>query len=440
MKKEMIQQLDREHVIYSWKVQGQHKPLLIDRADGIYLYDYEGKPYVDFCAGLINVNIGHNNQYVLDAMRAQMEKFTFISPAFCTEAKAKLASMIADVTPGDLNHTFFVNGGAEAIENAIKTVRWYTGRHKIYSAWRGYHGASAGAISITGDPRRWAAEPGIPGAVKFFGPYGYHCPFGGVDTEDSGRRALEVLKTQIMLDGPHTIAAIFMEPIVGTNGIIPPSKYFMKGVRELCDQHGILLVIDEVMAGWGRSGKWFGIQHYDIIPDIIVTAKGITSGYIQLGAVIWSSKIWKHFQKQPFVGGLTYTGHALACATGAANIDVYRNENLIEKSAINGAYMLTKMEELKVKHPCIGDVRGKGLWGCIELTSNRETRAPLAGFLDSRQSIMPDFTKKLLKNGLSLFAKWDFIFLAPPLIITQDQIDDVIERLDDALYDLDKLL
>ena len=243
-----------------------------------------------------------------------------------------------------------------------------------------------------------------------------------------------------MLDGPHTIAAIFMEPIVGTNGIIIPTKEFMQGVRQLCDENGILLVIDETMSGWGRAGKWFAIENFDVVPDIITTAKGLTSGYVQLGAMIWNKKLWDYFYDHPFVGGLTYGGHALACATGIANIEVYKQENLIEKSAVNGEYLHNKLLGLKEKHPSIGDVRCKGLWACIELTSDRKTHAPLAGFNDSIRNVSGPVVKRLAELGLTLFAKWDFIFIAPPLIITRKQIDDAIEKLDDALKITDALI
>ena len=435
-----LKKLDRSHVIYSWKAQGTVNPIMMDRADGIYQWDSDGNKYIDFCSGLLNINIGHSNKHVLNAMKKQMDKLCYVGTMFGSEPKARLAKMISEVTPGDLDYTFFANGGAEAIENAIKAVRLVTGRHKIYSRWRSYHGATAGAITLTGDPRRWAAEPGIPGVVKFFGPYPYHDPFGSNSDEECGRKSLEVLKNQIMLDGPHTIAAIFMEPIVGTNGIIIPTKEFMQGVRQLCDENGILLVIDETMSGWGRAGKWFAIENFAVVPDIITTAKGLTSGYVQLGAMIWNKKLWDYFYDHPFVGGLTYGGHALACATGIANIEVYKQENLIEKSAVNGEYLHNKLLGLKEKHTSIGDVRCKGLWACIELTSDRKTHAPLAGFNDSIRNVSGPVVKRLAELGLTLFAKWDFIFIAPPLIITRKQIDDAIEKLDDALKITDALI
>ena len=433
MNTQEIKQMDRSHVIYSWKAQGSVNPIIMDRAEGIYQWDTDGNRYIDFCSGLLNINLGHGNRHVLDAMKAQMEKFCYVGTMFGSEPKARLAQMISEVTPGDLDYSFFTNGGAEAIENAIKAVRMATGRHKIYSRWRSYHGATAGAITLTGDPRRWAAEPGIPGVVKFFGPYPYRCPFGSQTPEECGQKSLEVLKTQLMLDNPKSVAAIFMEPIIGTNGIIIPTKEYMQGVRQLCDENGILLVIDETMGGWGRAGKWFAIENFDVVPDIITTAKGLTSGYVQLGAMIWNKKLWDHFYDHPFVGGLTYGGHALGCATGIANIEVYREENLIERSAENGEYLNEKLTALMDKHPSIGDVRCKGLWACIELTSDRKTKAPLAGFNNSEQDVAGALTARLAELGLTLFAKWDFVFIAPPLIISKEQIDDAVAMIDEAL-------
>lgn len=440
MNTEELRKLDRSHLIYSWKAQGQVNPIMIDHAEGIYMWDTDGKKYIDGCAGLLCVNIGHKNRHVLDAMKVQMEKACYVGTMFGTEVKARLGKMISEVTPGDLDYVFFTNGGAEAIENAIKAVRWYTGRHKVYSRWRSYHGATAGAITLTGDPRRWPAEPGIPGVVKYFGPYPYNCPFGSTSDEECGEKTLEVLRTQIMIDGPHTIAAIFLEPIVGTNGIIIPPKNYVQGLRKLCDEHGILMVVDETMSAWGRSGKWFGIEHFDVVPDIITTAKGLTSGYVQLGAMIWSKKIWDYFTDHPFTGGLTYGGHALACAAGIANIEVYKQDKLIENSAENGAYLEKKLKELEEKHPSVGDTRCKGLWACIELTSDKKTKAPLAGYADSIRNVSAELTKRFFDNGLYLFSKWDFIFISPPLLITKEQIDDMVAIIDDALEYTDGLV
>ena len=437
---EDLVRLDRDHVVYSWHSQNHVNPIMMDRADRIYMWDTDGKRYTDFCSGLLNVNIGHNNEHVKQAMREQMEKLCYVGTSFGTAPKAVLSKMISEVTPGDLDYVFYTNGGAEAVENAIKAARAYTGRHKIYSRWRSYHGATAGAISLTGDPRRWAAEPGMPGVVKYFGPYGYNCPFGTDSVEESGQKALEMLRTQIMIDGPHTIAAIFMEPIVGTNGIIIPSKSYVKGVREICDEHGILLVADETMSGWGRSGKWFCMEHFDVVPDIMTTAKGVTSGYVPLGCMVWSKKIWDYFWESPFMGGLTYGGHALACATGIANIEVYKQDNLIENSEKLGYYLEKKLLELKDRHPSIGDVRCKGLWACIELTKDRETKEPLAEYNNAIRNVAGPLMKILYGEGLYTFCKWDFIFISPPLCITAEEIDESIEKLEKGLEYTDSLV
>ncbi|MFC1849511.1 aminotransferase class III-fold pyridoxal phosphate-dependent enzyme [candidate division CSSED10-310 bacterium] len=439
MNADEIKKWDR-HVIYGWKAQRDVDPIIMDRAEGIYIWDIQGKRYLDFCAGLLCVNVGHGHKHVLEAMKRQMEKLTYVAPMFGTEPKAKLAKMISEVTPGDLDYVFFTNAGAEAVENAIKASRMFTGRNKIYSRWRSYHGATSGAITLTGDPRRWAAEPGLPGVVKFFGPYCYRCPLGYESEETCNLQCLEMLKTQMMLDGPKTIAAIFVEPIVGTNGIIIPPYNYLKGIRQLCDENGIVMVADEVMAGFGRSGKWFGIDHYDVVPDIMVVAKGLTSGYVQLGAMIWNKKIYEHFYEHPFVGGLTYSGHALACATGVANIEVYHQEKLIENSYTRGEYLHQKLVELRAKHRSVGDVRSKGLWACIELTADQNTKAPLAGFADAIRNVSNGLTSRLYEAGLYLFTKWDLLFIAPPLTITDAQIDEAMAIVDQALEYTDSLI
>ena len=439
MENKDVKNIDKSNVIYSWAVQG-NEHIIIDHTERIYMWDVEGKRYIDFCAGLLNINIGHSNPYVLDAMKKQMDKLTYVATMFGTEPKAKLTKMVGEVTPGDLDYVFYTNGGAEANENAIKAARWYTGRHKVYAAWRGYHGATAGAITLTGDPRRWAAEPGIPGVVHYFGPFTFNSPFGSKSDEEEGENALRALKEQIMLDGPKTIAGIFVEPIVGTNGIIVPPDSWLKGIREICDENGILMIADEVMTGWGRTGEWFGVDNWGVVPDIITTAKGITSGYVPLGAMIWSKKIYDYYSENPFVGGLTYGGHALACAAGVANIETYKRENLIQNSKENGTYLYKKLLGLKEKHPSVGDVRdGKGLFCCIQLVENKETREPLAGFADAKRNVAKEIMKRLFANGLYLFAKWDFMFISPPLCITKEEIDEAVAIIDEVLTYPDSL-
>lgn len=440
MTPEELYELDRAHTIYSWKAQKDIKPIIMDHADGVYMYDIRGKEYIDFCSGLLCVNLGHNNAHVKEAMKAQMDKVCYVGTMFGTEPKAVLSKMISEVTPGDLDYVFYTNGGAEAVENALKSARWFTGRQKIYSAWRSYHGATAGAISVSGDPRAWIAEPAVPGTYKYFAPYPYRCPFGSTTDEEANVRALEMLKTQLMLEGPQTVAAILMEPITGTNGIIIPSKTFVQGVRQLCDQYGIVMIIDETMGGWGRAGKWFAMEHYDVVPDIMTTAKGLTSGYVPLGIMVWNKKLWDFFWNKPFQGGLTYNGHALACAAGIANIQEYRRLDLINASATQGRYLEKQLQALKAAHPSIGDVRIKGLWACIELTSNRETKAELAGFCDRIRNVSGELTRILSEGGVHCFCKWDYIFIAPPLIITPAQIDQAVKVIGQALEYTDSLV
>lgn len=435
-----LQDLDRAHTIYSWKAQKDVNPIIIDHVDGVTMYAKNGKEFMDFCAGLLCVNLGHNNPHVKQAMKDQIDKVCYVGTMFGTEPKAKLSKLISEVTPGDLDYVFYTNGGAEAVENALKAARKFTGRQKIYSAWRSYHGATAGAMSISGDPRAWDAEPATPGTHKYFAPYPYRCPFGSKTPEEANAIALQVLKTQLMLEGPHTVAAIIMEPITGTNGIIIPSKAFVQGVRDLCDQYGIIMIVDETMGGWGRAGKWFAIEHYDVVPDIMTTAKGLTSGYVPLGAMIWGKKLWDFFWKTPFQGGLTYGGHALACATAIANIEEYKRLNLIEASAVQGVHLEKKLLELKATHPSVGDVRIKGLWACIELVENRETKAELAGFCDRKRNVSGELTRLMHEGGVYCFNKWDFIFIAPPLIITPAQIDQATAVIGKALEFTDSLV
>ena len=441
MKTQELQKLDRDHVIYSWKPQGGWVPTMIDHAEGVYMYDTDGRKILDGCSGLLNINLGHSNRHVLDAMKAQMEKLCFVSPGFGTEPKAKLAAMVAELTPGDLDYVMFTNGGAEANENAIKSARWFTGRHKIYGAWKSYHGATGAAITVTGDPRRWPAEPGMPGVVHFFGPYPYRCPFGSKDDEECGQRTLAVLKEQLMYDNPKSVAAIMMEPIVGTNGIIVPPKSYMKGLRQLCDENGILLIVDEVMAGWGRAGKWFGVEHFDIVPDIITTAKGITSGYVQLGATIWSKKIWDFFQERKFTSGLTYCGHALACACGIANIEVYKTAQpdreggqgrRVPREEAQGA---GEEAPLGGRHPLPGPV---GLHRAGRRTRRPRPRWP--GFNDSIRNVSGQLAKTFMENGLYLYCNWDYIFISPPLIISRQQIDEMVAVIEKGLDWTDTLV
>src|SRR5438876_4329524 len=351
-----IQELDREHVLHSWSVQSQISPLPVAGAEGRYFCDYDGNRYPDFASQLVNVNLGHQHPKVVAAIVEQAQKLTTIGPPMAHETRAELARLIAEVTPGDLTMSFFTNGGAEANENAIKLARWYTGRHKIVARYRSYHGATAGAITATGDPRRWPAEPAIPGVVRMFDPYTYRCPAGHPDPCPvcTGAPHLEEI---LQYEGPHTVAAVILETVTGTNGIIVPPDGYLQSIREVCDRYGILLIADEVMAGWGRTGRWFGVDHWDVVPDIITTAKGINSGYVPLGAMTVREHVYDALKDRFFAGGLTYSGHPLACAAAVASIEAFREERIVENAAAMGDVLREELPRLAERHPSIGDGR-----------------------------------------------------------------------------------
>src|SRR5690348_10079621 len=373
---QQVQEEAKRYVLHSWSVQSAINPIAVAGAEGRYFWDYDGKRYLDFASQLVNVSIGHQHPKLIAAIKDQADKLCTIGPPMATEPRSTLARMISEVTPGDLSMTFFTNGGAEANENAIKLARWYTGRHKIIARYRSYHGATAGAITATGDPRRWFAEPGVPGFVRMFDPYTYRCPAGHPDPCPvcSGAPHLEEI---LMYEGPHTVAAVMLETVTGTNGIIVPPDGYLQSIRETCDRYGILLITDEVMAGWGRTGRWFGVDHWDVVPDIITTAKGINSGYVPLGAMTVRDHVYDAIKDKFFAGGLTYSGHPLACAVGVASVETFRDEGIVENSAAQGEYLFGALGDLADRHPSIGEVRGRGLFWGIELVRNRDTREPL---------------------------------------------------------------
>ncbi|MFC5326157.1 aminotransferase class III-fold pyridoxal phosphate-dependent enzyme [Bradyrhizobium oligotrophicum] len=435
-----LRALERQHVVYGWQPQRLAAPLLVTRAEGVNFWDSCGNQYLDLCSGQINVNVGYGHQAIIQAMKRQLDCLTYIAPGFATEPRVRLSSMVAKRCPGDLQYVFFSNSGSEAIENAIKIARAATGRLKIYSAWQSYHGATAGASAISGDPRRLFAEPVVPGVAKFHYAACYRCPFGQSAPPDCGFSCLASLERQIDHDGPETIAAIVLEPIVGTSGLYVPPVDFIKGIRKLCDEHGVLLIFDETMTGWGRTGRWFACEHFDVVPDILVTAKGITSGYVPLGVTVFTPAIREKFLDTAFVGGLTNEGHTLACAAGIANIEVYEQEGLIERSAALGEYLNKSLLELQAMHPSVGSVRGKGLFACLELSSDRERRIGIAGYRNARCTIAGEITSRMLQMGVFVVAKWDFIFVAPPLIISRTALTEAIEKLDKVLAYTDELV
>jgi taurine--2-oxoglutarate transaminase len=429
----------KEYVLHSWSVQDALDPIPVAGGEGRYFWDYDGKRYLDFASQLVNVSIGHQHPKVVAAIKDQAEKLCTIGPPMATEARSTLARMLAEITPGDLQMSFFTNGGAEANENAIKLARWYTGRHKVIARYRSYHGATGGAITLTGDPRRWPAEPGIPGVVRMLDPYTYRCPAGHPDPCPvcTGAPHLEEI---LQYEGAHTVAAVILETVVGTNGIIVPPDGYLQAIREVCDRHGIVLICDEVMAGFGRTGKWFGVENWDIVPDILTVAKGINSGYVPLGAMVVRKPIADWVRDKYFAGGLTYSGHPLACASAIASIEAFKEEGIVENAAEMGSVFAEQLRGLQDRHPSIGEVRGLGCFWGIELVKDRDSREPLVPFNASGEAFAPvgRLSKAALERGLYLMTHWNVVMVCPPLTITRDEIDEGIGILDEALVVADE--
>jgi taurine--2-oxoglutarate transaminase len=424
----------KQYVLHSWSVQDALDPIPVAGGEGRYFWDYDGNRYLDFASQLVNVSIGHQHPKVVAAIKEQAEKLCTIGPPMATEPRSTLARMLAEITPGDLQLSFFTNGGAEANENAIKLARWYTGRHKVIARYRSYHGATAGSITLTGDPRRWPAEPGIPGVVRMLDPYTYRCPAGHPDPCPvcSGAPHLEEI---LQYEGADNVAAVILETIVGTNGIIVPPEGYLQSIREVCDRHGIVLIADEVMAGFGRTGKWFGVDNWDVVPDILTVAKGINSGYIPLGAMIVRRPIADWVRDKYFAGGLTYSGHPLACASAIASIEAFKEEGIVENAAEMDGVFAEQLQNLQRKHPSIGEVRGLGCFWGIELVKNRETREPFVPFNATSEAFAPmaRVWKAALERGLYLMTHWNVIMVCPPLTITRDELDEGIAVLDEVL-------
>jgi taurine--2-oxoglutarate transaminase len=424
----------KRYVLHSWSVQNALEPLPVAGGEGRYFWDFDGNRYLDFASQLVNVSIGHQHPKVVAAIKEQAEKLCTIGPPMATEPRSTLARLLAEVTPGDLEMSFFTNGGAEANENAIKLARWYTGRNKIVARYRSYHGATGGAITLTGDPRRWPAEPGIPGVVRMLDPYTYRCPAGHPDPCPvcTGAPHLEEI---LQYEGPHTVAAVILETVTGTNGIIVPPDGYLQSIREVCDKYGILLIADEVMAGFGRTGKWFGVDNWDVVPDILSVAKGINSGYIPLGAMVVRKPIADWVRDKYFAGGLTYSGHPLACASAVASIEAFKEEGIVEHAAEMGPVFGELLHGLQEKHPSIGEVRGLGCFWGIELVKNRETREPLVPFNASGEAFAPvaRVSKAALERGLYLMTHWNVVMVCPPLTITREELEEGIAVLDEAL-------
>jgi len=433
MERNQIVATTREHAFYSWKAQNAvTNPIVMSHGKGSYFWDADGKRYIDFSSQLMNMNIGHGHPKVIKAVQDQVASLSFAYPGLATEIKAKAAKALAPVKPGDMNKCLFTLGGAEAVENSIKIARQYTGRHKIVTRYRSYHGATYGAATAGGDPRRLPNEPGISGIVRVHDPYAYRCPFGYAPEGNLQVYIDHVIQT-IEFEGPQNVAAIMMESVTGSSGLIIPPDGYWQALREYADKHGILLIADEVMSGFGRTGKMFAIEHYGVTPDIITMAKGLTCGYVPLGAVVVRQHIADHFDSHPLVCGLTYSGHPVGCAAAVACIDVYEEEGLVQNAATMGEKMAGHLAEMKEKHPCVGDVRNIGLFGVIECVKDRETREPLAAWNSAPGGPMAEVAKSLRESGLHTFVRWNWVFTVPPLCITESELKEGFDIIDKAL-------
>jgi taurine--2-oxoglutarate transaminase len=419
--------LSRQHTLFEWSAQSKVDPIPVARAKGIYFWTPEGKRFIDFNSQLMCVNIGHGDERVVRAIQEQAAVLPYANPFMATEARARLGAKLAEITPGDIDVFFFTNGGSEANENAVKVARLATGRHKILARYRSYHGGTAGSMTLTGDPRRWANEPGISGVVHVLDPY------HGIERGwDDAKGSLAVLEETIQLEGPNTIAAFILEPITGTNGILIPPDGYLQGVREICDRYGILMICDEVMTGFGRTGQWFAVDHWGVVPDLITMAKGLTSSYAPLGAVGMRPKVADYFNDHVFYGGLTYNSHPLGCAAALGAIQAYEEDDMVGNAQRMGAVLARHHKKLQERHPCVGATRSIGLFGALELVRNRHTMEPLAPF-NGTSPEMKAIGQALLDAGLFTFVRWNTVMTNPPLCITEAELDEGFEILDSAL-------
>ena len=427
-----IVDLCRKHTFFEWSAQGAVDPIPMARAKGVYFWTPEGKRYIDFNSQLMCVNIGHGDERVIRAIKAQADVLPYANPFMATEPRAKLGAKLAELAPGDIDVFFFTNGGAEANENAMKIARAYTGRHKILARYRSYHGGTHGAMALTGDPRRWSTEPGVPGVIHVLDPY------HGVERGwDSTEKSLAMLEEIIELEGAHSIAAFFLETVSGTNGVIIPPDGYLQGVRDLCTKHGILMVCDEVMAGFGRTGEWFAVNHWNVVPDLMTMAKGLTSAYLPLGAVGMRRPIAEHFRDKVFQGGLTYNSHPMACAAALATIAVYEEDDLIGNARRLGPVMTDLLTDVARRHAVIGAHRNIGLFGIVELVRDQKTKTPLAPFAGTSPE-MKRLGALFRELGLYTFVRWHNFFTNPPLCITEEQLREGFGLIDSALNQLEQ--
>jgi taurine--2-oxoglutarate transaminase len=440
MEFEEVKRLDRRHILHSWSVNETLDPLVIKDVEGVYIVDQNDRRMLDFSSQLKAVNIGHKHPKVIKAIQEHAERICYISPSFAHESRSRLARDLAEITPGDLDKIFFTLAGADANENAVKMARAYTKKHKILSYYRSYHGATYGAITLSGDPRRTPVEPGIPGVVRLLNPYCYRCPFR-LSYPECDLHCAEHVAEVIAYETPETIAALLIEPIVGAGGILIPPDGYLQRVKAICEDNGILLIADEIMTGFGRSGKWFAVQHWGVVPDMITMAKGMTSAYLPMGAVALSQKIGAVLEKEMLYCGLTYSGHPLLCATAQATLQVYKEEDLVENSRRLGEVLKAELTKMQDRHPSVGDVRCLGLFGCLELVKDGKTKEPLVPYNAKGKQAVPskEISKLLMQNGVYSPMRWMFLSVSPPLSITEEELRQGLEVIEQAIDYADSL-
>jgi taurine--2-oxoglutarate transaminase len=434
---------DRRLVFHSWSAQHLISPLPLAGGAGCEFWDHEGNRWLDFSSGLVNLNLGHQHPRVIEAIVEQAQRLCTVAPTFANQTRNQAAELITAHAPEGLERVFFTNGGAEATENAIRMARAHTGRHKVLAAYRSYHGSTAGAIALTGEPRRWGSEPAIPGVVHFLGPYLYRSSFGAASAEEEGARALAHLAEVVQLEGPEQVAAVILETVVGSNGVLVPPDGYLPGVRELCDEHGILLVLDEVMVGFGRTGEWFAADHWNVAPDLLCFAKGVNSGYVPLGGVVMTDVVAETFGERAYHGGLTYSGHPLACAAAVGAIRAMEDDDVVANAARIGADVLGPgLKEVADRHVSVGEVRGLGCFFAVELVRDPVTREGLVPFNASGDAAkaMVEVVTACKSGGLWPLPVGNRLHLAPPLIVSDDEVRRALAILDDALEVADQLL
>ncbi len=435
-----IKEYHKKYNLQSWSKQKDINPIPIEKAEGIYMWDFDGNRYTDMSSQLVNLNVGHGCRPIIDAIKEQAEKYCYLGPSYGAEPRGELAKMIIDLMPDNMGKVFFTNGGADANENAVKIARMYTGRQKIFSRYRSYHGSTYGAGNLTGEPRRYPLEPGAPGFIKFFDPYVYREKIKFESEEEASEYYVGKLREQIIYEGPDSVAAIVMETITGSNGVIIPPKGYLPGVRKLCDEFGIMMICDEVMAGWGRTGKMFAFENFDVKPDIVSFAKGVTCGYVQLGGVVVSKEIAEFFDDHLLSCGLTYSGHPLACAAGVACVNYYKDADILTNVNKSGAVLGEILEDLKAKHKSVGDVRYIGLFSAIELVKDKATKEPLVEYGKDPEGIMGKIIGMLKAKKFMCYSHENMILISPPLIITPEQVKEEMVKVDEVLDEVDKMI